>query len=307
MSRIVIWFTLLAGMHPELFSQSADSIFYGDHQYLYREHYVTGFIAGTNGYGDRGKYQRFDYAGDRFLTAARIYFAVKEVVNSPDTIWIVIRDKNADGSPGTVLSSVSTTTDKLDTNGSGNLFFFDNPPRFHGSTTVPASLFLGFEWNPACDDTFAVYADQNGYGENAARVWEYIAEGSGWRMYPWVDPHQFTRQLDADLWIVSYLSSSATGLRDLGPLLPSGPTLGQNFPNPFNPTTIIPYTLPHNSPVTLAVYNELGQLVAMLLNEIQGAGQHEALFSALSLPSGAYFYRLTTGGYMVTRRLVVLK
>lgn len=83
--------------------------------------------------------------------------------------------------------------------------------------------------------------------------------------------------------------------------------LEQNYPNPFNPTTIITYQLPTNTLVTLKVYDELGRLVKTLFNEVQTAGTHSTNFNASSLSSGAYFFTLTAGGFVQTKRLMFVK
>jgi hypothetical protein len=91
---------------------------------------------------------------------------------------------------------------------------------------------------------------------------------------------------------------------------PGTPTeymLLQNYPNPFNSTTTIRYGLPQESQVTLIVYNTLGQQVAELEKENIAAGFHEVRFGAANLPSGMYFYRLQTGDFVKTRKLLLLK
>jgi len=97
--------------------------------------------------------------------------------------------------------------------------------------------------------------------------------------------------------------TSATGT----PELPLEYSLGQNFPNPFNPSTTIRYGLPLKSPVSLVVYNTLGQPVSQLLSGEQEAGYHEVHFDASGLATGVYFYRLQAGNSVLTRRLVLLK
>jgi photosystem II stability/assembly factor-like uncharacterized protein len=83
--------------------------------------------------------------------------------------------------------------------------------------------------------------------------------------------------------------------------------LEQNYPNPFNPSTTIRYALPSTSHVTLTVFNTLGQRVATLVDENQDAGYHDVKFDGNSLASGLYFYRLTAGDYLATKRLLLLK
>ena len=83
--------------------------------------------------------------------------------------------------------------------------------------------------------------------------------------------------------------------------------LSQNFPNPFNPSTIITYQLPSNAAVVLKVYDILGREVATLVNECEIIGNHSVTFNAGDLPSGVYSYRLQAGTYSQTKKLLLLK
>ena len=83
--------------------------------------------------------------------------------------------------------------------------------------------------------------------------------------------------------------------------------LSQNYPNPFNPTTLISYQVPSKALVVMKVYDMLGREIQTLVNEQQSAGSHSIIFSASNLPSGVYFYRLQTGTFAETKKLMVLK
>ncbi|MFQ6604318.1 MAG: T9SS type A sorting domain-containing protein [Fidelibacterota bacterium] len=89
--------------------------------------------------------------------------------------------------------------------------------------------------------------------------------------------------------------------------LPSGFNLHQNYPNPFNPVTTIRYELPEQTSVKLAIYDILGQEVAVLVDEQQAPGIREVEFDARNLASDIYFYRLSTPTFTQTRKLVILK
>ena len=84
-------------------------------------------------------------------------------------------------------------------------------------------------------------------------------------------------------------------------------SLLQNYPDPFNPSTVIGYQLLTNSFVTLEVYDMLGREVKILVNERQTSGYHSVTFNAGSLPSGVYFYRLQDGTFSSTKKLLLLK
>jgi hypothetical protein len=83
--------------------------------------------------------------------------------------------------------------------------------------------------------------------------------------------------------------------------------LHQNFPNPFNPTTVIRYQLPVASSVKLIVYDILGREVAVLVNETKVPGSYEVTYDASKLSSGVYFYGLVGGDFVQTRKMLVVK
>lgn len=89
--------------------------------------------------------------------------------------------------------------------------------------------------------------------------------------------------------------------------IPSGFTLSQNFPNPFNPSTIINYSVPGISFVTIKVYDILGKEVATLVNGEKAAGNYQIQFNPNKLGNGVYFYRMNTGSSIISRKLVLLK
>ncbi len=90
--------------------------------------------------------------------------------------------------------------------------------------------------------------------------------------------------------------------------LPKTPQLAiESFPNPFNPSTTIRYTLRENAPVSLTIYNLLGQIVATLVDEEQRAGQYRLQWQANALPGGIYFAQLSDGRQTRALKLVLMK
>ncbi|MDX9758091.1 MAG: T9SS type A sorting domain-containing protein [Bacteroidota bacterium] len=83
--------------------------------------------------------------------------------------------------------------------------------------------------------------------------------------------------------------------------------LSQNYPNPFNPTTTIGYVLEREATVQLAVYNLLGDRIALIVNERQEPGEYHIDYDASPLPGGVYLYRLRTEHGQLMRRFVLLK
>lgn len=98
-----------------------------------------------------------------------------------------------------------------------------------------------------------------------------------------------------------------TNIRDREEPMIGNYYLYQNYPNPFNPSTIIQYSLPKTQHVSLKVFNVLGQEIANLVDEVMGAGLNNANFNAVGLASGIYIYRLATGDYIKSKKLMLIK
>ena len=99
---------------------------------------------------------------------------------------------------------------------------------------------------------------------------------------------------------------------DLGPTVPDKYGLNSNFPNPFNPVTFITYDLAGDGQVNLSVYNIVGRKVKTLVNKYETAGRKATAWygvddSGSPLSAGMYFYRLTAGGKVFTKKMVLMK
>ena len=111
---------------------------------------------------------------------------------------------------------------------------------------------------------------------------------------------------------------------ETGEVLPTGFMLYQNYPNPFNPTTKIKYTIPSvtlslskgDIPVSLKVFDVLGNEITTLVNEQQQPGTYEVEFNvgqAINLSSGVYYYQLRVypvsgaGGFVETKKMIIMK
>jgi hypothetical protein len=89
--------------------------------------------------------------------------------------------------------------------------------------------------------------------------------------------------------------------------VPKNITLDQNFPNPFNPSTSIKFTLIEQAFVNLSVYNVIGEQVAILVNGTREAGAHKVNFNASHLISGIYFYKLEVNDFIKTNKMQLIK
>jgi len=83
--------------------------------------------------------------------------------------------------------------------------------------------------------------------------------------------------------------------------------LFQNYPNPFNPTTKISYKINVEGQVTLQVYNLVGQVIKVLVSEVQTPGRYEVEFDGSELTTGVYLYKLQINGFTSVKRMTLLK
>jgi hypothetical protein len=121
-----------------------------------------------------------------------------------------------------------------------------------------------------------------------------------------------TNSLGTSDWSVIWkFTIRETGISVISSEIPSEYMLFNNFPNPFNPSTSIRYSIPYRPPgntfVTLKIYDVTGKEVAMLVNQNQKPGTYEVTFGANSVSSGIYFYQIQAGSFMQTKKMVLIK
>ena len=88
---------------------------------------------------------------------------------------------------------------------------------------------------------------------------------------------------------------------------PSEFSLSRNFPNPFNPVTVISFSLPYECSVNLTVYNVSGKKIAVIVDNVFSAGAHSVEWDASRFSSGVYFYKIEAGKFVDTKKLLLLK
>lgn len=213
------------------------------------------------------------------------------------------------GSSDLTVDSVSFVGTLLKTN-MAPLVMIDNDARTVRITYVPisgqpviteASGLLGrifFSISPtAIDQIVAVDSVYSVQQFGSVEVWTRI-EFADW---------------DAQLYFASGVSGGTVSIEtvldadDDQFTLPSVLSLRQNFPNPFNPSTKITFSLPTYSEVSLKIYNILGQEIATLVEGQMPAGEYEYEWSSLTAASGIYFYRLRYQDQVLTKKMTLLK
>ncbi|MGE5458149.1 MAG: T9SS type A sorting domain-containing protein, partial [Methanococcaceae archaeon] len=83
--------------------------------------------------------------------------------------------------------------------------------------------------------------------------------------------------------------------------------LEQNYPNPFNPSTRVKYSIAEDTKVRITVFNTLGEVVKVVLDQTQKQGNYETTIDMKGFASGIYFYQLNTERYSEVRKLVLIK
>ncbi len=107
-------------------------------------------------------------------------------------------------------------------------------------------------------------------------------------------------------------TSTPTGIEKTSDVMPAAFRLENNWPNPFNPGTIIQYSVPATAPVELSIFDATGRKIRQLVNQVQAPGTYRVYWdgtdaSGTVMPSGVYFYRLRSNGFMLTKQMVLLK
>ena len=279
------------------------TIFYGNAPTLYKVQGDSGWVAGTNLFGDVAKWQRFDAGQPSLLKSFSIYFGTYKIVNTADQIQVTVREAAGSGptdAPGNLLYSDDVTLDQIDTLNK-NTFSLAGE-----NVNVPASFFIGVEWE-GIDDSFSLYLDQANNGDSAYRAWEKWNTG---QMYSFLQGWQ----LDTDLFIeatVSYATNSKYKANIQKPFV-----LKQNYPNPFYTSTTIEFQIVLKSDVVLEIYNTKGERIKQLYSGTLFPDKYDFTWNCIdesgsNVSSGVYYIVLTNdrNGFIsqVKREMLLLK
>ncbi|MFZ2324355.1 MAG: T9SS type A sorting domain-containing protein, partial [Ignavibacteriaceae bacterium] len=126
----------------------------------------------------------------------------------------------------------------------------------------------------------------------------------------YVDPGTYNLATSQGFAVFNFVNEKTVGVGDYkNPNnLPVDFSLDQNFPNPFNPSTTIRINVAEVTPVTLRIYNALGQLITTLINDqTLSVGSHLVSWNAGAMASGTYFYSLQAGGKTITKKMMLVK
>ena len=273
------------------------------------------------------------------------YSAATVTKPSANQIWLNI-ELNSDNN-GTVVAASPSWTDvvtinftTLNPSGSAGLIWQESSPFWYifdgdnatpwingtftdeNTTPLPVELssFTASVKENAVDLKWQTKTEVNNYGFNVERrinegQWNTIGfvEGSGNtnspKEYSFTDNDLFAggskfqyrlKQIDND---GQFEYSDVVEVE----VMPTQFELSQNYPNPFNPSTTIRFSLPKETQLKINIYNMLGELVEKLAESNYEAGYHKVTFNASNMPSGAYIYRIESGDFVQTKKMMLMK
>jgi len=183
------------------------------------------------------------------------------------------------------------------------------------SVTVTAGIdFQVVLENTNSSDTLQITIDNNA-SSNIKRTSSYRIGATGLlRWYNRDDPNYATSYTTTyyNLFVTAEIAVPVTDVERISSALPTSFMLRQNYPNPFNPSTNIEYSIPIKGVVKLRIFDILGRSVATLVDEVQDAGVYHTTWTGktnngVAISSGVYFYRLESGSFSKTERMLLLK
>jgi|GEM_PF-2730109 len=147
-------------------------------------------------------------------------------------------------------------------------------------------------------DSFMIHDNVDSYKRNASALFN-----EGKIYFTWSDARNAGKGYDIYMSIFDYGSVVRT---EPGQTVYSY-KLDQNFPNPFNPLTVIRYSIPEQQNVEVIIYDILGKRIATLVNEVKAPGEYEVEFNSPTLSSGIYIYSLRAGTFRETRKMLLIR
>jgi hypothetical protein len=182
---------------------------------------------------------------------------------------------------------------------------WQNPADLH-SVGVATSKDTGKTWTKYAGNPVLLPSGGQQWDGTYAEVGTVLLRGDTLDM--WYDG-SWENHAGWDIWKIGHATSPLVlnAVNERQGEVPQHFILSQNYPNPFNPSTTIKFELPKTSHVILTVCDVLGREVSVLVNEKREAGVHRVSFDGSNLASGVYFYRLQAGGFVQTKKMLILR
>ena len=269
-----------------------------------------GFLTGTNSYQDAGKASLITISGSESVIsydAIRFWVSHRKAGATGDLTLKLYNGTTSTGPQGTAFYTATIAYSSIPEtayNGEPTLVTHTLPDGF---TPPSNSFFIAIEfgsYTAVDEDKFGLTSTPT-LGVSVPEVWELWSDGD-WHDLDnaWDIP---TNGVKLFFEIVAKVSVPVSIDRFADGELPETMQLYSNYPNPFNPTTVIPFSLPENGHVNLSVYDITGRLVSTLANETYMRGHHQVQFNAAQLSSGVYYYILRSADQQMTGKMLLIK
>ncbi|MBE2217826.1 MAG: T9SS type A sorting domain-containing protein [Ignavibacteria bacterium] len=148
-------------------------------------------------------------------------------------------------------------------------------------------------------DGFEICTMANNQGNPAI-----LSNGSLGAIVVWED---FRSGSSFDIYEVGFNTTGIIAVENEVSQIPYEYNLFQNYPNPFNPSTTISFQIPETGNVKISIFDILGRLTDIPLNEVKKAGNYNVVWNALNLPSGVYIYKIEAGSFTDVRKMILIK
>lgn len=240
--------------------------------------------------GERWLYLQNTQFNNEYIMRKRATFRVQDDNEITDDLFIVMYSDDANGLPGNFLHlkevPLSTLTpgefNTIDVSSWGNI-----PTVFH------IAVSSGYDNN---EFALAVDAGSDTKGEGYTSV--YLSQTDRWTAVGDLEEFNYLNLLlNVDVLAPNSIETDS----------PISYRLDGNYPNPFNPTTRIEFSLGEAGPALIQVYDVMGRHISTLVDAPMSAGQHTVTFDASSLSSGTYFVRMQAGGELFTSKMMLVK
>jgi hypothetical protein len=232
--------------------------------------------------------------GPDFFGDDSFYYYIQDEYTQLDTGIVYISVSNIPDKPG--IFHLLSPADNFATDNNWEITFKWASSLDADNDTLSYSMKI---FNDNADTTLSAGSDTSVVFDGSS----FFTEGTSYNWTAWVEDTMFTVYADTFMFDVSLLVSVNEGQ----PRSPLTFKLDQNFPNPFNPATVITYQLAKTSAVELKIFNILGEEIVTLVSGEQQAGNYSVPFDAGQLAAGVYFYSLQAGDFIAHRKMILLK
>jgi photosystem II stability/assembly factor-like uncharacterized protein len=178
-----------------------------------------------------------------------------------------------------------------------------NDPQRTSDASFAYTALLLYARDPECAIQF--YEDARGWKEISECLAKYTPKNLNKEVKSGTDDIEFFIGTKGEGIYKGF--AAPTGVESKSNLIPAAFSLMQNYPNPFNPSTIIQFDLPNESLTKLEIFNILGKRISTLVSEKLVAGTYKYEWKPEGMPSGIYFYRLNTGKFTKSEKMLLLK